>query len=387
MKRFQGPIFAAVLAVCLLLAFFILPETKTLQGKQQLPDARTLPNAETVTQEVPVATAPPQVSADSAIVIDARTGRVLYEKNPHAKAYPASTTKIMTALLAVEEGDLDRMVKVPSNAEGVEGSSIYLASGETLSLRDLLYGLMLRSGNDASLAIAETIKPSTADFVERMNERAIELGATDTHFVNPNGLFHKDHYTSAFDMSLIAKAAMSHPEFRAIVGAKSWKANRATGKYNYFYNKNKVVFEYQGGNGIKIGYTKASGRTLVASSTRGDMSLICVVMQASNWFNDSYHLMDYIYNTYEMTTIAKAERVLKAIPVTGSDRGYVMIGPKDSVVCPMKKGEQEEIAIAYDVPTSVHAPVHRWEPVGELQVIIGGELLYTQPLYYLEDVM
>jgi D-alanyl-D-alanine carboxypeptidase (penicillin-binding protein 5/6) len=339
-----------------------------------------------VSQDKTVLPSPPVVSAQSAIVIEATTGRVLYEKNPNQRAYPASITKIMTALLAIEEGSLDDLMKVPSSASGIEGSSIYLESGESISLRDLVYGLMLRSGNDAALAIAQSIRPSTAEFVAKMNERAVEIGATNTHFINPNGLFEENHYTTAYDMALIARTAMAYPEFRTIVGSKSWEADRGEGKYNYFYNKNKVVFEYPGGNGVKIGYTKASGRTLVASSERDGMLLICVVMTAPNWFQDSYKLMDYVYETNEMKTLASGERVLKAVLVNGGDRDHVMIGPKDPVRCPIKIGTEAEISIAYDVPTSVNAPVSRFQEAGELQIFVGGTFLFSQPLYYLEDV-
>jgi D-alanyl-D-alanine carboxypeptidase (penicillin-binding protein 5/6) len=256
--------------------------------------AVTIPEriADTTTEPVP------SISARQAILMDGRTGEVIYEKNAKAKAYPASTTKIITALITIERieelhSDITQKVKIPTTAVGVEGSSIYLAQEESVSLEDLLYGLMLRSGNDAAVALAEIIGGNQEHFVELMNFRANEIGCTDTNFLNPNGLYDDNHYTTVYDMALIAKTAMANETFRRISAAESWEASREPDKYNYFYNKNKVVHQYEGGNGIKIGYTKASGRTLVASAERDGRLLICVVMGAPNWFNDAYILMDY----------------------------------------------------------------------------------------------
>lgn len=250
------------------------------------------------TKQTSSAAACPEVSAKQAVLMDAKTGEILYEKNATSKAYPASTTKIMTALLTIEtvealNSDITQKVKIPAEAVGVEGSSIYLTPEEPVSIEDLLYGLMLRSGNDAATALACIIGGNQQNFVDLMNLKATEIGCTDTHFLNPSGLFDKNHYTTAADMALIAQAAMKNKTFKTIVSAEDWEASRAPDKYNYFYNKNKVVHQYDGGNGIKIGFTKASGRTLVASAERNGRQLICVVMGAPDWFNDSYKLMDY----------------------------------------------------------------------------------------------
>ena len=329
---------------------------------------------------------PPEISAQTAIMIEANSGEELYEKNPDQKAYPASITKIMTALLAIENGDLDKKVKVSGNAAGVEGSSIYLEAGEMITLRDLVYGLMLRSGNDAAIAIAEEIGGSVNNFVMMMNKRARELGACNTHFANPNGLHNPEHYTTARDMALISMAAMKNPEFKKVVGAKSWVTDRGEGKYNYFYNKNKVVYQYDGGNGIKIGYTKAAGRTLVASSERDGMELICVVMNAPDWFQDTYKLMDYAYGQYETAKIMAAQSPLKAVKIQGGYKDYVLIGTKDDVLCPLKKGTDSQISVVYVLPHHQKAPIHRWQEAGQLKIYVDGKYLFSRPLFYLEDV-
>jgi len=244
------------------------------------------PGSVTTTEPLPSA---PLVSAKNAILIDGKTGETLYEKDADTKAYPASTTKIMTALTVLhicERYDIDPQTKVtiPGEAVGVEGSSIYLKAGETHTVESLLYGLMLRSGNDAATALAICLGGNVDHFVELMNENARNCGCRGTNFVNPSGLFDENHYTTARDLACIGKKAMENETFRQIAGAKQW------GEYT---NKNKTVFQYDGGTGIKIGFTEKSGRTLVASASRGGVDLICVVLNDGNWFNDAYALMDY----------------------------------------------------------------------------------------------
>lgn len=237
------------------------------------------------------------ISAGQAILIDGDTGKVLYEKAADEKAYPASTTKIMTALITLETlerygSPITQKIEVPQSAEGVEGSSLYLKAGEKISIEDLLYGLMLVSGNDAAVALAEIIGGSQDNFVEMMNIKAAELGCSNTNFVNPNGLFDENHYTTARDMAVISREAMKNSTFREIVASRQWQATSRQSTYVTFPNKNKTVYQYEGGCGIKIGYTKSSGRTLVAAASRGEKTMICVVMSAPDWFNDAYKLMD-----------------------------------------------------------------------------------------------
>lgn len=237
----------------------------------------------------------PAIEAEGAILMDGKTGEVLYEKNSDKKLYPASTTKIMTALVALEildeiGADIDSRVSVPAEAVGAEGSSIYLKAGEDVSLEELMYGMMLQSGNDAALAVAICCGGDLETFVERMNRKAEELGCTGTHFANPNGLFDENHYVTARDLAVISKAAMEREDFRKIVGAATWKSPDTE---RNIANKNKTVTQYDGGTGVKIGYTKVSGRTLVASAKRGDRELIAVVLNDHDWFNDAYAMLDY----------------------------------------------------------------------------------------------
>lgn len=329
---------------------------------------------------------PPDVSAQTAILIETNSGEALYEKNAEEKAYPASVTKVMTALLAIENGDLDKMVKVSQKAVGVEGSSIYLEKGEKITLRDLIYGLMLRSGNDAAIAISEEIGGSTENFVMMMNKRAKEMGALNTNFMNPNGLHDPEHYTTAKDMAIISKAAMENSEFKQVAETKSWVTDRGEGKYNYFYNKNKVVYQYDGGTGIKIGYTKAAGRTLVASSERDGMELICVVMNAPDWFQDTYKLMDYAYNQYENSTIIDGQRPIKSVKILNGNKDFVLIGAKDDILCPIKRESESKISIEYVLTGDKKAPINRWQEAGHLKIYVNDNYLFSKPLYYMEDI-
>lgn len=238
------------------------------------------------------------ISAGQAILMDADTGKVLYEKAADQRAYPASTTKIMTALLTLEtlekyDSPIRQKVTIPAEAEGIEGSSLYLKSGEKISIEDLLYGLMLVSGNDGAVALSCIIGGTQERFIELMNQRAEELGCIGTHFVNPNGLFDETHYTTARDLAIITREAMKNKTFRKIVAAEEWDAERPDSSYRHFFNKNKTVRQFDGGNGVKIGYTRASGRTLAASATRDGKTVICVVMSAPDWFQDAYRLMEY----------------------------------------------------------------------------------------------
>ena len=246
----------------------------------------TEPISKTTTENLPNV---PAISAKHAILIDGKSGEVLYEKDADTKAYPASTTKIATALEVLKichqyDIELQTEVTIPEEAVGVEGSSIYLKPRENRTIEDLLYGLMLRSGNDAATALAICLGGNEENFVKKMNETAADLRCNGTHFVNPSGLFDENHYTTARDLATIAKKAMENEAFRQIVGAKQWKS---------YYNKNKTITQYIGATGIKIGFTERSGRTLVASADRGGTELICVVLNDGNWFNDAYALMDY----------------------------------------------------------------------------------------------
>ncbi len=244
----------------------------------------------------------PIISAEGAILMNADTGEVIYEKEADKRLYPASTTKIMTTLITLEAMEevgagMDSKVIVPKAAVGIEGTSIYLKEGEEVSMEELLYGAMHKSGNDAATCLGICATGSVEEFVDRMNEKTKTLGCRNTHFQNPSGLTDKNHYTTARDLALISREALKNDKFRAIASSKKWPNEssviQAPGSGRSFKNKNKTITQYEGATGLKIGYTKAAGRTLAASAKKGNVELIAVVLNDANWFDDAYALLDY----------------------------------------------------------------------------------------------
>ena len=237
--------------------------------------------------------APPELNSQAAVIMEVNTGVMLYAKNATASSFPASTTKIMTGLLAVENCSMSDVVTVSQKAISslTPGSShIGLKAGEQLTVQQCMYGLLLPSANEVAYALAEQVSGNVKEFAALMNARAAELGCVNTHFTNPSGLHDEGHYTTARDLAIIGAAAMEREDFRRIVSAESWQS-QDTGRS--YVNKNKTLFQYDGGNGIKIGYTKASGRTLAASAERDGKVLIAVVLNDHNWFEDAYGMLDY----------------------------------------------------------------------------------------------
>ncbi|QZY56831.1 D-alanyl-D-alanine carboxypeptidase family protein [Crassaminicella profunda] len=324
------------------------------------------------------------ISASSAIVMDVKTGRVLYKKNINERKPMASTTKIMTGLLGLEKCSLDKNVKVPKNAVGVEGSSIYLNYDENLKMKDLIYGLMLRSGNDAAVAIATHVSGSVEKFAQLMNERAKKLGAKNTNFVNPHGLHHKDHYTTAYDLALITREALMNPNFKEVVKTKLWVADREG--YKYFYNKNKTLKQFDGGDGVKTGYTKVAGRCLVTSATRNGVQLICVVLNDPNWFQDSYCLLDVAFDKYTPFSILKKDAVVKMIDVENGKKNCTGVVSKENIMLPLTEEEKGKIRTVLEIKEICKAPIKRGQRFGKVKIYLEGDLLYTTDIIAREDI-
>lgn len=242
---------------------------------------------------------PPGTIARSAVLIDADDNGVLFGKNEDEKVPPASTTKIMTAILALESGKLDDPIMISQNAVSVEPSVLGLQVGDQITLREALTGMMLVSGNDAAIAIAETIAGSVPAFAQMMNDKAKELGAVNTHFVNPNGLTEYDHYSTARDMALIASYAMKNPEFRHIVSLKDYEVKYMDGHTQYVTTTNRFLKSgFKGANGIKTGFTNAAGDCLAASATRGKKTLIAVFYNDDDRWTDAPAWLEYGFSYY-----------------------------------------------------------------------------------------
>ncbi|MBI2862016.1 MAG: D-alanyl-D-alanine carboxypeptidase [Chloroflexi bacterium] len=258
---------------------------------------------------------PPSIVAEAAVAIDGETGQILYAKNPHQRMAPASTTKIATAILALEAGRLKEAfdVRVDSRTM-VESSVMGLTPGVRMSLEGLLYGLLVQSGNDAAVAIAQGLAGSEEAFVAQMNEKAKELGLTDTHFVNPHGLDAEGHYMSPYDLAILARYAMRDPVFRKIVATTDITI-REGGVYP-LRNSNHLLEQYQGITGVKTGYTDDAGRTLVASAKRDGHEVIVVVMKTTydRWFSDAAVLLDYVFDNFTWLTLNLPESPLNRAP-------------------------------------------------------------------------
>ena len=311
-------------------------------------------------------------SAKAACVLELETGRVLFEHNMHERLPMASTTKVMTALLAIENGDLADEVTCSANAFGVSGTSIYLSLGETLTLEEMLLGLMLSSGNDAAVAIAEHIGGTVDGFLAMMNARARELGAVNTHFANPHGLPNDDHYTTAYDLALIAREAMRNETFRRLVSTQ--RANITWQGRTYdrvLQNKNRLLSDYPGATGVKTGYTSKAGRCLVYGAQRDGMEVVGVVLCCADWFDEAARLMDGCYGTYQMTRVLGLTQSAGEIAVTDGREASVGLCALGEMSVPLKQGEDAQIVL--DVPQSVPAPVYPGMHIGTAHVVVGGQ--------------
>lgn len=326
-------------------------------------------------------------SAVSAIVIETSTNSVVYEKNAYSKMPMASTTKIMTAICAIESGNVDRVVRVNDKAVGIEGSSIYLARGEKLSVRDLLYGLMLNSGNDAAVAIAYAVSGNIEDFVALMNETAKRIGAKNTHFDNPNGLDGKTHYTTAYDLAIITSYALKNKTFSKIVSTyKKTIPNGDRGYDRALKNHNKLLKLYDGCTGVKTGFTKKSGRCLVSSAKRGGTELVAVTLNDGNDWQDHMSMLDYGFNNTYTTAVQKKCDYVKTLSVDGGTEPFVKAVCFEEFNHTRVLGNRENVKIVYDIPDSVTAPVAYGKTLGKIDIYYKDKLVRSLPVFSSECV-
>lgn len=331
-----------------------------------------------------VATAP-TIETGGAALMEVESMRLLAEQNADKRLPMASTTKIMTALLAIEHCALDEWVTVPDQAYGVEGSSMYLNRGEKLRMSDLLYGLMLTSGNDAAIAIACHVSGSVEAFAELMNERAGQLGCMDSHFVTPNGLPDENHYTTARDLCRIAAAGMQNETFRTIVGTTYHRT--ATGDVGRtLKNKNKVLWQYEGGNGVKTGYTKSAGRCLAFSAERDGTMLVGVVLNCPDMWNGAYSLLDYGFETYRTERLLEAGACIAYAEIRGGTKKGLAIFSNDAILYPIATDGSDRIEWDIACPETLNAPVAAGVNVGTLTLLVNGELAATCELVAAETV-
>lgn len=305
-------------------------------------------------------------TAQSAIVMEKTSNRVLYSKNADARLPIASTTKIVTALTALNHVNLDDIVEVPAAACGVEGSSIYLRAGEHLTIKELLYGLMLRSGNDAAVAIALHTAGSIERFADMMNETAEQLGLNNCHFANPHGLHDENHYCSANDLAVITCEALKNPDFCNIVGTKSVRI--ANEGYNYdrvLVNKNKLLSNCDGADGVKTGYTKKAGRCFVGSATRGGMQVVVVVLNCGPMFEETASMLDVAFTDFSLSTVIPENKVCGSVIENGKRVYYFC---PERIQYPIKENEQ------------ITTKINLENDIKEVYVYLNGETIFEKQL-------
>ncbi len=327
----------------------------------------------------------PNVTAISAILIDAKTGHIIYERDAEKKMYPASTTKMMTLITALEYGKLGDIVTVGENAYGAEGSTMWLERGEMLSLRDLLFGMMAVSGNDAAIAVAEHIAGTPEKFAEQMTKRARELGARNTNFTNPNGLPDEKHFTTARDLAILAAYGYTLDDFETFVSTKEIIVP-GINEPRQLQNENQMLWIYRGGNGVKTGYTDAAGRCLVSAAKRDGIQLIAVVLDSLYIWNDSIALLDYGFERVKSETLIKKGEVVKNVPIIAGKEKNVTVKAADEIVLPIFSDDPNAYETERDLPKFLSAPIRRGEVVGKIVVKCDGKEIAATDLIATENV-
>ncbi len=327
----------------------------------------------------------PDIQAQSGIVMDAETGRILYEKNAYVRRPMASTTKIMTAILAIEKGNLEDIVTVSQRAASVGGSDIGLKKGDRYTLWELLLGMMLNSGNDAAIAIAEHIGGTLENFVDMMNKRAAELGAFNTSFKSPHGLDAPGHYSTAYDLAVITRHALKNPTFSRIVAMTD-----ASARDKNFHNTNEMLHLYPGTDGVKTGYTGKAGRCLVTSATRNGMRLISVVLNCpsrSARAKSSKTILDYAFENYRPHTLVESGEVIGFVRVEKGITETIPLKAAEEIRLPMTNDEIANLMKFSSLPEKLVAPVQANIPVGRLTFVVSGREIASTMVITAEQSM
>lgn len=318
----------------------------------------------------PISAAAVDVSAKSAILYEASTGKILYQKDIHTQRDIASTTKIMTALVTIENARLDEVVTVKASCTGIEGTSMYLKPGEKLTVNTLLHGLMLQSGNDAAVTLADHVGGSVDKFVSMMNAEAQRLGLSNTRFQNPNGLTAQGHYSSALDMAKLAAYAMGKPEFRAIVSAQKYQAEG-----RYLSNHNRLLRMMDEVDGVKTGFTKAAGRCLVSSAVKDGMRLVAVTLADPNDWDDHIALYHYGFSNFAKRIFIQPGKNLADIPVAGSNGAALPVAAVGELSGIFPSAQADDAKMEILLPRFVYAPVSAGQVIGEARLVAGGTVL------------
>ncbi len=326
----------------------------------------------------------PAINALAAVVMEASSGRVLYSKNAAVKRSIASTTKIMTAIVALENGNLQDTVTISRKAAGIGGSTLGLREGQEFTLRELLYAMLMISANDAAIAVAEHIGDTVEGFAEMMNQKARSIGAADSHFVTPHGLDTGDQYSTAYDMAIITRYAMKNPVFAKIVATSDFSIPGFS-----LYNTNELLGAYPGVDGVKTGYTGKAGRCLITTAQRAGMRVISVVFGSptrSARANATKSLLEYSYENYKMKKLVNAGDVYADIQVNRGTKSNVALIAVQNVELPLSEAESESLEMREFKPKIMNAPVYAGTEAGYVEYLVNGEIVASSNLTVAESI-
>lgn len=329
----------------------------------------------------------PAVSAKSAVLIEASTGKILFAKGANDRRPPASTTKMMTLIVALEHGNLNDVVTTSPNAAGTEGSSLWLNPGEQLKLKDMLYGMMLVSGNDATVAVAEHISGSVDKFAALMTDKAKAIGALGTNFTNSSGLPDPRHYSTAADLARIAAYGYKNPLFSNIVSTKRmvipWQGKPHD---RDLYNENKLLWLYDGGNGVKTGFTEEAGRCLVSGAKRNNIQLVAVVLDSDRMWEDSMKLLDYGFRQLKPLTMVKQDDIMKTVKVVSGKSEFTKLVAAGDIVVPTGEDDKDQFSIVVNAPSRVEAPVAVGQKLGTVKTLYKNKEIASVDLVAAEAI-
>ena len=339
-------------------------------------NARTIDNVEATS-----------TSAKGMCVLEQDSRRVLYQKDMDTMRANASTTKIVTAITVIQHCDnLDEVITVHNKSIGIEGTSIYLRKDEQLSVRDLLYGLMLRSGNDSAVALAYHVGGTEDKFVDMMNELCVSVGTKNTHFANPHGLDEEAHYTTAYDLALVTAYALNNPIFKEIVSTKHHTIPATNiSEARYLTNKNRLLNSLDGCVGVKTGFTSRAGRCLVSAIERNGITLVCVVLNCGPMFEESVALLNSAYNEYDFSPITVAGEPIYNEYYIDNVRGQLNLYTDETYIFPIKDSEKDKLKVVYKL-NELTKNVKEGEIVGEISVFYNNHLQKTLKLYTINKI-
>lgn len=320
-------------------------------------------------------------------VMEVSTGRLLYTKNENEQLPMASTTKIITAIVAIENNnDLSKIIEIEKDMTGIEGTSIYLKAGEHLSIEELLYGLMLRSGNDAAVSIAKATSGSVNAFVDLMNEFCKRIGANNTQITNPHGLPDDNHYTTARDLATISCYAMKNEKFANLVGTRQKTISNELNsvKKRILNNKNKLLKNMDNSTGIKTGFTKKAGRCFVGSAEKDGMEVVCVLLNCAPMFEECQSLLEKAFSEYKLVEVIKNDEIVGETKIIGGEKESVKVTTKTGAVVPLKVSEVDSVQTIFDFVKEINAPHDSSDAIGKFDIYASNNLIFSGKLYIIE---